>query len=155
MNSEPRRVLVGALFNPSLHRIVDRLTHTLDYLAVIPDRAWRDRGLNSPRRFQPAPRQRRWLEQAASELPIVLHSIGMSICSADIFDEEFAENLMEWAARLNSPWISEHLAFSRVGSGHETNAAIALPVAYDLEMLDLLVPRVRFFTEFPNVPIPT
>jgi uncharacterized protein (UPF0276 family) len=152
VNSQPRRVLVGALFNPSLHRIVDRLTHTLDYLAVIPDRAWRDRGLNSQGRFEPAPRQRRWLEQAASELPIVLHSIGMSICSADIFDEEFAENLMEWAARLNSPWISEHLAFSRVGSGHETNAAIALPVAYDLEMLDLLVPRVRFFTDSLTCP---
>jgi uncharacterized protein len=140
------RVQVGALFNPSLHRIGDRLTRTLDYLAVIPDRVWRDRGRNASRRFQQVPRQHRWLEQAADELPIVLHSIGMSICSADFFDDEFADNLMTWATRLNSPWISEHLAFSRVGSGHEVNAAIALPVAYDLEMLELLVPRVRYFT---------
>jgi hypothetical protein len=152
VNSEPRRVLVGALFNPSLHRMVDRLTRTLDYLAVIPDRVWHDRGRNSPERFQQVPRQRRWLEQAASELPIVLHSIGMSICSAEIFDEEFADNLMEWAARLHSPWISEHLSFSRVGTGHEVNAAIALPVAYDLEMLDLLVPRVRFLTDSLSCP---
>lgn len=147
MNGESRRVLVGALFNPSLHRIGDRLTRTLDYLAVIPDRVWRDRGRNVPGRFQQVPRQHRWLEQAANELPIVLHSIGLSICSADIFDEEFADNLMAWAARLNSPWISEHLSFSRVGSGHEVNSAIPLPVAYDLEMLELLVPRVRFFTD--------
>jgi uncharacterized protein len=54
--------------------------------------------------------------------------------------------LMEWAVRLNSPWISDHLSFSRVGTGHEVNAAIGLPVPYDLEMLDLLVPRVQFFT---------
>jgi uncharacterized protein (UPF0276 family) len=152
VNGVPDRVRVGALFNPSLHRIVDRLTSTLDYLAVIPDRVWHDLGRNSPKRFQQVPRQLRWLEQAASELPIVLHSIGMSICSAEIFDEEFADNLMEWAARLNSPWISDHLSFSRVGAGHEVNAAIALPVAYDLEMLDLLIPRVRFFTD--SLPCP-
>ena len=147
MNGEPHGVRVGALFNPSLHRMVDRLTRIIDYLAVIPDRIWHDRGRNSLGRFQQVPRQHRWLEQAASELPIVLHSIGMSICSAEIFDEEFADNLMEWAVRLNSPWISDHLSFSRVGTGHEVNAAIALPVAYDLEMLDLLVPRVRFFAD--------
>ena len=140
------RVQVGALFNPSLHRIGERLTRTLDYLAVIPDRAWRDRGRNVSGRFQQVPRQHRWLEQAADELPIVLHAIGMSICSADFFDDEFADNLMTWAARLNSPWISEHLSFSRVGSGHEVNSAVPLPVAYDLEMLELLVPRVRYFT---------
>jgi uncharacterized protein len=148
----PHRVLVGALFNPSLHRMVGRLTGTLDYLAVIPDRAWHDRGPSSLGRFEPVARQSKWLEQAAGELPIVLHSIGMSICSADIFDREFAENLMHWADRLQSPWISEHLSFSRIGTGHEVNAAIALPVPYDLEMLDLIVPRVRFFTD--SLPCP-
>jgi uncharacterized protein (UPF0276 family) len=152
VNGEPHRVRVGALFNPSLHHIVDRLARTLDYLAVIPDRVWRDLGRNSPNRFQQVPRQHRWLEQAANELPIVLHSIGMSICSAEIFDEEFAVNLMEFAARLHSPWISEHLAFSRVGAGHEVNSAIPLPVACDLEMLDLLVPRVRFLTDSLSCP---
>ncbi len=152
MNGKAHRVLVGALFNPSLNRIVDRLAGTLDYLAVIPDRVWHDRGRNSPGRFQEVSRQRKWLEKAASELPIVLHSIGMSICSAEIFDKEFADNLMGWAARLNSPWISDHLSFSRVGSGHEVNAAIALPVAYDLEMLELLVPRVRYFTDSLSCP---
>jgi uncharacterized protein len=152
VNGESRRVLVGALFNPSLHRIGERLTRTLDYLAVIPDRVWRDRGRNAVGRFEQVPRQHRWLEQAASRMPIVLHSIGMSICSAEIFDEDFADNLIAWAARLNSPWISEHLSFSRVGTGHEVNAAIALPVAYDLEMLELLVPRVRFFTD--SLPCP-
>jgi uncharacterized protein (UPF0276 family) len=152
VNGEPHRVLVGALFNPSIHRMVGRLTRTLDYLAVIPDRVWHDRGRNSPGRFQQVPRQHRWLEQAAGELPIVFHSVGMSICSADIFDEEFANNLMEWAVRFNSPWISEHLSFSRIGAGHEVNAAFNLPVPYDLEMLDLLVPRVQFFTDSLSCP---
>src|SRR5262249_12067908 len=63
-----------------------------------------------------------------------------------IFDEEYAQNLIAWANRLDSPWISEHLSFSRIGIGHEVNSAVALPVPYDQEVLDLLIPRVRFFT---------
>lgn len=152
MNDDGRGVRVGALFNPSLHRTGGRLTRSLDYLAVIPDRLWRDRGRHTQGRFEPVPRQRRWLEEAASETPIVLHAIGLSIGSAEIFDDEFCDNLIGWAERLQSPWISEHLSFSRVGSGHEVNAAIALPIAYDLEMLELLVPRVRYLTDLLACP---
>lgn len=147
MVGEPRLAGVGALFNPSLRDIVGSLIQSIDYLAVIPDRGWLDRGRGSPHRFQLLPQTSRLLEQAARERPIVLHSIGLSICSAELFDEEYAQNLIEWAARLNSPWISDHLAFSRVGTGHEVNSAITLPVPYDREVLDLLAPRVRFFLD--------
>jgi uncharacterized protein (UPF0276 family) len=87
------------------------------------------------------------LDQIAREAPVVLHGIGLSICSAEIFDEEYARKLMELADRFNSPWLSEHLSFTRIGTGHEVNAAIPLPVPYDREALDLLVPRARFFSE--------
>jgi uncharacterized protein (UPF0276 family) len=63
-----------------------------------------------------------------------------------MFDEAYAQNLIDVAMRLNSPWISEHLSFTRVGTGHEVNSAIPLPVPYDHEILDLLEPRARFFT---------
>ncbi len=131
---------------------IERFLHRLDYLAAIPDRGWVDRGPGSPERFQMLPQAKALLEQAARERPIVLHGIGLSICSAEFFDEGYARNLADWADRLNSPWISDHLSFSRVGTGHEVNAAITLPVPYDLEVLDLLVPRVRFFTDASRRP---
>jgi uncharacterized protein len=145
---------VGVLFNPSMDRFVERSLHHLDYLAAIPDRAWTDRGIGAPDRFQLQPLPAALLDEAANQLPIVLHSIGLSVCSAAIFDEEYARNLIAWANRLNSPWISDHLSFTRIGTGHdqEINSAIALPVPYDREVLDLLVPRVRFFTETLNCP---
>jgi hypothetical protein len=130
-----------------LDRFVERSLDQLDYLAVIPDRAWIDHGIGVARRFELLPLPSKLLDEAARQLPIVLHSIGLSICSAEIFDEEYARNLIGWAERMNSPWISEHLSFSRVGTGHEVNAAVALPVPYDEEVLELLVPRVRFFTD--------
>ena len=138
---------VGVLFNPSMHQFVESSLRQLDYVAVIPDRAWTDDGVGAPHRFRVLPLSDSVLEQVSRHLPIVLHSIGLSICSAEIFDVEYAQNLVAWADRFQSPWVSEHLSFSRVGTGHESNAAIALPVPYDREVLDLLVPRVRCLSE--------
>lgn len=130
-----------------MDRFVERSLNELDYLAVSPDRAWIDNGLGSPDRFQPLPLMAALLDEVAREIPIVLHGVGLSICSAEIFDKEYAQNLIEWANRLGSPWISEHLSFSRIGLGHEVNSAVALPVPYDQEILELLIPRVRFLTD--------
>jgi uncharacterized protein (UPF0276 family) len=138
---------VGALLNPSMYGFVDRFLHRLDYVAYIPDRGWIDKGVGAPHRFQTLPIAEALLDRISRETPVVLHGIGLSICSAEIFDEEYARNLMELADRLNSPWIGEHLSFTRIGAGHEVNAALPLPIAYDQEALDLLVPRVRFFSE--------
>lgn len=138
---------VGALFNPSMYGFVGRFLHRLDYIAFIPDRGWIDKGVGSPHRFQMLPIVEAQLDQIVCEVPVVLHGIGLSICSAEIFDEEYARQLMELADRFNSAWISEHLSFTRIGTGHEVNAAIPLPVPYDREALDLLIPRVRFFSE--------
>jgi len=131
---------------------VEHHLHNLDYLAVTPDRAWIDRGTGSPNRFQPLPLAVALLRKVAAKIPIVLHSIGLSIGSADIFDEEYARNLINWAEELNSPWISEHLSFTRVGKRREINSAVALPIPYDQELLDLLIPRVKFFTESLRCP---
>lgn len=72
-----------------------------------------------------------------------MHCIGMSICSAGIFDTEYLEQLARWRRRYGCAWASDHLSFSRSGTGHESNAAMALPSPYDRELLELLIPRVN------------
>lgn len=138
---------IGVLLNPSMYQFVESSLHCLDYIAVIPDRTWIDKGVGSPERFRVLPLSASVLEQVSRRLPIVLHGIGLSICSEELFDREYAQNLIAWANRLHSPWISEHLSFSRIGTGHEVHSAIALPVPYDREVLDLLIPRVQLFSE--------
>jgi uncharacterized protein len=151
MPAKRRHAGVGALLNPSMVRFVAHSLDSIDYLAVIPDRWWIDRGIGTSPRFQTLPPAAALLDQA-HERPIVLHGIGLSICSAEIFDESYAQNLIDWARRLDSPWVSEHLSFSRVGTGHEVNAALTLPVPYDREVLDLLIPRARFFVDRLDCP---
>lgn len=165
---------VGVLFNPALIDFVDQHAHALDHLAVIPDRCWVDEGpgaragMATPapgaRRFQPLPAPLALIDRAAAKRPVVLHSIGLSICSAEVFDTDYVHNLARWAQHWRSRWVSEHLSFSRAaavpgaGAGgvqsgaHEVNAALALPIAYDEEMLDLLVPRIDAVQQRLGVP---
>ncbi|MCY1082858.1 DUF692 domain-containing protein [Archangium lansingense] len=141
--STPSRAGVGLLFNPALTSFVPAHLQALDHLAVIPDRAWTDRGAGAQPRFQELSAPIALLEHAAESVPLVLHSIGLSVCSADIFDLEYVAQLAAWRERFQCPWASEHLSFSRVGGEHERNASVALPITYDREMMELLVPRLR------------
>lgn len=143
MAGEPATAAVGVLFNPALIDFVDSHAEALDYLAVIPDRCWADPGPGSGQRFQTLAAPLAVIERAARRRPVVLHSIGMSLCSAQVFDLPYVDNLAAWCRRLECAWASEHLSFTRVGGGHEINASLALPVAYDEELLDLLLPRLH------------
>ena len=117
MPGEKQVAGVGALFNPSMHAFLERSLDALDYLALIPDRGWLDRGRGSRPRFQILPDFESLVHRIAGRLPIVLHGIGPSICSAEIFDEEYALHLIEWAERLDAPWMSEHLSFCALVPG--------------------------------------
>jgi uncharacterized protein (UPF0276 family) len=143
---------VGVLFNPALADFLLHHLKSLDYLAVIPDRFWIDHGLGSYPRFEETPAGEAVLAQAAESLPVVLHGIGLSICSAGVFDDEYLGQLARWRKRYACPWVSEHLSFSRIGAGHETNAGIALPVPFDREILDLLQPRIEAAREILDCP---
>src|SRR5690349_22913663 len=134
---------VGLLFNPALADFVHSHRASLDYLSVIPDRFWIDRGAAVDPRFEDLPAGAALLDEVAGQLPVSLHCIGMSICSAGNFDPQYLAQVVRWRDRYQCPWLSEHLSFSRTGAGHETNAAVALPVPYDREVLNLLVERVQ------------
>jgi uncharacterized protein len=131
------------LFNPTLAEFVVSHAASLDHLSVIPDRSWVDHGPGAAPRFEDLPDSARIFQGAVARLPLVMHCIGMSICSADVFDIEYLERLANWRRQYSCSWASEHLSFSRSGSGHERNAAMALPPPYDQELMDMLIPRVQ------------
>lgn len=143
----------GVLFNPALVDFVAAPDHGLGHLAAIPDRCWLDHGIGAQPRFEPLLTPTRLLLQAAQRLPVVLHGIGLSICSAEVFDVEYLEHLAAWRERLGCAWVSEHLSFTRIGGGDETNAAMALASPCDQEMLELLVPRLQRARQILGAPL--
>lgn len=148
------RLGVGVLYVPSLPRFLREHVDALDYMAIVPDRFWGDAGPGSGARYQEHGRQVELLDWVAERKPIVGHSVGLSIGSADLFDVEHVEQVARWQARYAYPWHSDHLSFNRLPGldAHSDLAGLAAPVPYDREVLELIEERVRRVREIIPVP---
>jgi uncharacterized protein (UPF0276 family) len=148
------RLGVGLLYVPSLPRFIREHVEALDYLAIVPDRFWADDGEGAGPRYREMEKQVELLDWVAERRPIVGHSVGLSIGSADLFDTGHVEQVARWQARYGFPWHSDHLSFNRVPGldAHSDLAGVAIPVPYDREVLEMIVERVERIRE--AVPVP-
>jgi uncharacterized protein len=144
---------VGLLFNPALQSFVGAQTESFDYLEIILDREWRDRGVNSTARYAVLDKSLTLFRRIREEKPIVCHAIGLSIGSAALFDTGHVEQIRRMHDELSFSWHSDHLSFARLPQkSHEMHTAIALPVPYDEEVLDLLIERVNYIRSIVQCP---
>jgi len=135
---------VGVLFNPALPPFLAEHLDAVDFVEVIPDMFWEDRGTGARPRYLERAGLVAVLEALGARRPLTCHSVGLSIGSAGLFDEAHLAQIAAWHARFGFAWHSDHLSFSRMGvEGHEHHAGVSLAVPYDEEVLDLLVDRVR------------
>lgn len=134
---------VGLLYQVELRPFIERQKSHFDFLEVIPDLFWTDLGPNQRPRYIENRSAMEILRQLQAEVPLVLHSIGLSIGSAHRFDREHLSQIASWYELLKFPWHSDHLAFIIAEHrGSEVNVGVTLPLPYDEESLDLLVPRI-------------
>lgn len=138
------RLGVGLAYQAPLSPIFDAAPCDVDYVEVVPDIFWTDRGADAvPRHLDDEAGLARMRELHA-RMPVVPHSIGLSIGSAAHFDRDHIAQIERWRGRLDFPWHSDHLAFHVADhGGQRVNAGITLPLARDRESLDLLAPRIR------------
>jgi uncharacterized protein (UPF0276 family) len=144
---------IGLLYQEELRPFIESERMRFDFLEVIPDILWTDLGVEHNPRYIERVREVNFLRQLSAEVPIVIHSIGLSIGSACRFDREHISQIARWYKWLKFPWHSEHLAFIIAEHGtDEVNVGVTLPLPYDQESLDLLVPRVAEVRA--SVPVP-
>jgi uncharacterized protein len=145
---------VGVLYNPALPEFLRTSLESLDYVEVIPDTFWTDRGAGSAPRYAELESWVEVLDWLVARRPVIAHNIGFSLGSADRFDIEHVERIADWQRRYRFPWHSDHLSFVRIAGaeGHEHNAGLAVPVPYDQELLDLIGERIAYIQRV--VPIP-
>jgi uncharacterized protein (UPF0276 family) len=143
MSSLPR-LGIGILYNPMLTELLSDEPELIDFLEIIPDSFWTVDRQSQPRQYLEYDAFTEPVEKLASRVPIVLHSVDLSIGSSELFDQEHVAQIARWQNRFQAPWHSDHLSFSRIGvSGHDQNTALAIPVPYDQELLELVSSRVR------------
>ncbi|HSD16706.1 MAG TPA: DUF692 family protein [Thermomonas sp.] len=135
---------VGLAFQAPLTSLFDAAAGVVDYAEVVPDMFWTDRGPGATPRYIEDDDGIARMQALHGRMPLVPHSIGLSIGSAAQFDRDHIAQVAQWRQRLDFPWHSDHLAFHLAEEhGRRVNAGITLPLARDRESLDLLVPRVR------------
>lgn len=141
------------MFNASLADYLDASLESVDYLEIIPDTFWTDRGAEVGTRFVEVAKYVEVLDWTAAHVPIVAHHLGLSVGSEEPPDPGYVEQLAEWQRRYEFPWHSDHLSVARVpGSKRREHAGVAIPVPFDNDMLDLMERRVAEVHD--AVPVP-
>ncbi|MEZ5333178.1 MAG: DUF692 domain-containing protein [Thermoanaerobaculia bacterium] len=152
--SGPTPLGVGLLYNPSLPRFLRGNLDAYDYVEVIPEMFWTDRGRGADDRFVELEAWVRELEWLAERKPVVAHNISFSLGTAGSFDHDAVARLAAWRKRYGFAWHSDHLSFVTVSGsdGHDHNAGLAVPLPFDREVLDLVAGRIRAIQESVEIP---
>lgn len=144
---------VGLAYQGPLRSFIESEHELLDFLEVVPDILWTDRGVGENPRYIEDADSVAFIGQVHSSVPIIPHGIGLSIGSAHRFNVDHIEQLAGWHARFQFPWHSDHLSYNLAQNGtHEINTGVTLPLPHDRATLDLLVPRIHEIQR--RVPIP-
>jgi uncharacterized protein (UPF0276 family) len=132
---------VGLTLQPELRPFLEARPDSVDYIELVPDTAWTDLGPGSRPRYVDDDEVTAWLDRLG--LPVVLHSIGLSIGSAHRFDDEHVAQVARWQRRLDAAWHSDHLAWHLASPpGGELNVNLTMPVPLDRATLEMVVERV-------------
>jgi len=81
---------------------------------------------------------------------LIPHGLNLSLGTADGLDSAYLEQLAALVGRVNPPWWSEHIAFTRAGGveiGHLT------PLPFTHEALDVLCRNIATVRERIHVPL--
>src|SRR5262245_40613702 len=87
---------IGLLYNPALPEFLRSHPEEIDYIEIIPDMFWTDKGRRSVPRYKETGSWVELLDEIASQFPLVAHNIGFSIGSAEIFDCEYLAQIAAW-----------------------------------------------------------
>src|SRR5688572_20907744 len=87
---------VGLTWQGGLAPFIAREGRRLDYLEAVPDMLWLDRGPRRRPRYRDHDEALAALTPLAERMPVVAHSIGLSIGSAHRFDRAHIEQMRTW-----------------------------------------------------------
>jgi uncharacterized protein (UPF0276 family) len=90
------------------------------------------------------------LQLLAEYFTLIPHGLNLSLGSAEGLDSEYVRKVARLVRRLNPPWWSEHLAFTRAG-GREIGHLAPLP--YTREAVDVMCQNIAELRRHLDVPL--
>lgn len=86
-----------------------------------------------------------YLDRVRRDWPVVLHGVSLSIGSDDPLDFNYLTQLKALIARVEPPWVSDHLCFTGIGG---KNLHDLLPLPYTEEAIRHVADRVARVQDF-------
>ncbi|MEA2801303.1 MAG: uncharacterized protein QOE49_1398, partial [Rhodospirillaceae bacterium] len=127
---------IGLGYQAQLRDYIRSRRDRFDFLEVVPDILWTDLGRGARPRYRDIEADVAFIGDVARTMPVIPHSIGLSIGSAHRYEREHVEQMARWFDRLHFPWHSDHLAFHLTeGIPQEINLNLTMPVTFDRETL--------------------
>lgn len=119
----------GLGYRRALHRTLNRKQAGLGFLEVMPEHL-----------VEGSPASRAQILAASAKLPVVTHSVSLSVGTATGADLGFARKMAHVNDELDPAWCSDHLCFTKVGDRHIGQLT---PFPYTREALVTTVRNVK------------
>jgi uncharacterized protein (UPF0276 family) len=144
---------VGLVYGSALAPVLAPTAGLVDTVSLIPETLWHE-SAGTPR-YSWIPGAVRLFDAAVGLTPTVFHGVGLSIASGLALDLEHLDQIAEAADRYRPLWYSEHLSAFRVsdGAGGSAHAGVGLPVPFDANTLEFLIPKVAGTMARLGVPV--
>ncbi|MET9605276.1 DUF692 family multinuclear iron-containing protein [Streptomyces sp. NPDC006512] len=143
------RLGVGLTYVPGLDPVLDACADVLDVVEIEPQALWRSRTDGAISTDEDV--LRRLADLPGSRL---LHGVGNPVGGCRLPDRRNAALFGELAERLGAPWVSEHLAFNRVGgAGSDFHTGFMLPPRQTPDGVRYAVRSVRAMADALPVPL--
>jgi uncharacterized protein len=127
--TETRALGSGLGYRPPFRADLFAHRSDVDFLEIIADHY-----------FDASPEKLRELDLLRAHFPLVAHGLDLSIGGADGIDPRYLDKFARLIERIDPPWWSEHLCFTRAG-GVDIGHLAALP--YTQEAIDVVARNVE------------
>ncbi|MGQ0505700.1 MAG: DUF692 domain-containing protein [Myxococcaceae bacterium] len=119
----------GVGLRRELYEELPRTARALDWVEIIPENFLTLGG-----------RAQRALDACSERFTTLPHGVGLNIGGPDALDDEYIAGLKQLVARIDAPFFSDHLCYSRLGG---TYLHDLLPLPFSEAAVEHVVPRVR------------
>ncbi|MCY1021587.1 DUF692 domain-containing protein [Pyxidicoccus sp. MSG2] len=113
----------------SFYEELPRTERSLDWVEIIPENFLTLGG-----------RPQRTLDACAERWPVLPHGVGLDIGGPDALDGDYVTRLAALVARVDAPFFSDHLCYSRLDGVYLHDL---LPLPFTEAAVEHVVPRVR------------
>lgn len=113
----------------SFYETLPATERTVDWLEIIPENFLALGG-----------RPQHTLDACAERWTVLPHGVGLNIGGPDPLDEEYVSRLAALVRRVDAPFFSDHLCYSRLAGVYLHDL---LPLPFNEEVVEHVVPRVR------------